>query len=246
MAVAANILPVILARADSARLPGKVLLPILDGSTLISSIIEQVNTLTALSQCIADAVVASTERPEDDKIEEFCLQQNTSLFRDSYFPLKRLCNLAQKNPGAWLWRLNADSPLILIPLIQHVVSILPKLENTKKLVTNLSNRSFPYGVSLEMYRADWLSGLDQPDFSALEIEHITPLCERLDKQNIYSVEASDLGLTAFDPTVRLTIDTQQDAEFFKALWQSSVFKNTEVGSAERINFAYNERNLYEI
>ena len=236
-----KILPVVLARADSNRLPGKVLSPILSGHSVIDYINTQVIALTKDIDGMAKPVIATSIRPVDDVIEHYGEENGISVYRGALSPMQRMCEVANSNGDTWLWRLNADSPLILFPLIKHVAARLNDIDKATLLITNLRKRTFPYGISLEMYYAEWLRELFNNKHTEEEKEHITPIYKRLNSNNICNIEANDLSIQDFDSSVRLTIDYEEDADFFGALWMHRAFDNTQAGSLERINMAYKER-----
>ncbi|WP_218417986.1 cytidylyltransferase domain-containing protein [Alteromonas lipotrueae] len=236
-----RILPVVFARADSSRLPGKVLSPILGSHSVIDCIITQVRALAYEESAIAEPVIATSTRSVDDSIARYGEGKGVQVYRGALSPMLRLCELASANVDAWLWRLNADSPLILFPLIKHIVSKLSDMDDATQLITNLNKRTFPYGISLEMYCSRWLREIVNSSHTEEEREHITPICKRLNNDNICNIEANDLSIPDFDSTVRLTIDYEEDADFFGSLWLHPVFDSTEVGSIERITMAYKER-----
>jgi spore coat polysaccharide biosynthesis protein SpsF (cytidylyltransferase family) len=156
-------------------------------------------------------------------------------------PLMRLRDIAANHSQGWLWRLNADSPLILQPLIEKAAGELAVINDEVQVMTNLAERSFPYGVSLEMFRAGMIIQIDLEKASPEEGEHLTPLMQRLPPQSIRGIVASDLGLADFDSSVRLTIDDAADAAFFGSLWDDPDFQSTRPGSVERVEYAYRRR-----
>lgn len=237
-----RILPVILARADSSRLPNKVMAAYLGGRSMLDCIVEQVQALGNEVAEVQEPVIATSLRSEDNAILDYGIANNVSVFRGSLFPMIRMSELAKDNVDTWLWRINADSPLILFPLIAHAVTTLKDKGDSIRVVTNLVNRTFPYGVSLEMYYSDWLCELLKLELLNEEKEHVTPILQRLPQPMIHGIETRDIGIDEFDSTVRLTIDNKNDADFFQSLWLQNNFSNTQVGSIARIKMAYGERN----
>ena len=236
-----KILPVIFARADSTRLPGKVLAPILAQQSVIQHLIEQVNILVKDIGEMDAPIIATTNRVEDNVIAHFAETQGVAVYRGDLLPTSRLCEVAHTNDATWLWRLNADSPMLLFPLIKEAVAMLRNSADTLKIVTNLIHRTFPYGVSLEMFCQKWLQSLYDEELNEEELEHITPIRKKLHGSVIGDIEANDIRIPNFNPSVRLTIDEQEDADFFNSLWRNNVFNALDIGSIERVTFAYKER-----
>lgn len=239
--MSSHIVPVILARFDSRRLPGKVLKPLLGGKTIIEEILEQVKFIVAQIPIVAPPVVATTDRSVDEPIVCVASAQDATVSIGHLLPLIRLQEIAMVNPEDWLWRLNADSPFILQQLVEWVAEKLPGLDDEVQVITNLVERSFPYGVTLEIFRADMIMGIDAQRAIPEELEHLTPIVRRLPPEGVRSVVADDLGCPSFDSAVRLTIDDAEDAAFFRSLWEDPGFQQTRPGSMERVEYAYQRR-----
>lgn len=235
------IVPVILARTDSSRLPGKVLKPLLAGRSVIEELILQLKDIASDVPCIAAPIVATTDRPEDESVVREASALGVKVHTGHVMPLMRLHEIAMSNPHGWLWRINADSPLILSPLIKKAAEIISVVDDDVQVISNLVERSFPYGVSLELYRASLISGISPEQATPEELEHLTPLLQQLKPREVYSVVAGDLALSSFDPTVRLTIDEEEDALFFSSLWDDIRFMAAQPGSLERVDYAYRRR-----
>lgn len=239
--VSAVIIPVIFARLDSRRLPGKVLEPLLDGKCIIDELLVQLGMLAKQVPCVAEPVIATTSRTVDEPVVHRARLKGITAITDHFAPLKRLRVIAATNPHCWLWRVNADSPLLLQPLIEYAAAQLSIVDDQVQVITNLVDRSFPYGVSLEMFRAAMINAINMDQATQEQLEHITPVTQQLLPSAIRGVTANDLGLSRFDPSVRLTIDDVTDAGFFRALWADPDFQRTRPGSVERVDYAYKRR-----
>ncbi|NWO06300.1 MAG: hypothetical protein HLX50_11565 [Alteromonadaceae bacterium] len=240
--MSSRIVPVIFARLDSRRLPGKVLEPLLGGKSIIEELLAQVAALVQKRAEFSPPIVATTDRAVDEPIVRAAAAMGVDVVRGDSLPLVRLAEVARLYPQDWLWRLNADSPLLLQALIEKAAAS-PALEDGTAMITNLIERSFPYGVSLEMYRADTILGIDTDKATAQEREHITPIVKNVPLGAVKNIVADDLGLSRFAPDVRLTVDTEEDAIFFRSLWKDSEFRGTHPGSVERVECAYRKRLL---
>lgn len=239
--MSAVIIPVIFARLDSRRLPGKVLEPLLDGKCIIDELLVQLGLIAEQVPGVTEPVIATTARAVDEPLVHKARLEGITAIADHFAPLKRLRAIAAANPHCWLWRVNADSPLLLQPLIEYAAAQLPMMDDQVQVITNLVDRSFPYGVSLEMFRAAMINGIDPDEATEEQLEHITPVTQQLPPSAIHGMTAHDLGLSRFDPSIRLTIDDAADAGFFRALWADPDFQRTRPGSVERVNYAHNRR-----
>lgn len=230
-----------LARLDSRRLPGKVLRPLLGEKTIIDALLGQLGSIVQRIPSVGAPVIATTDRLVDEPIVCAGSAWSVTVARGHLLPCLRLRDIACVHPEDWLWRLNADSPLILESLVEFAAKQLSTLDEGIQVITNLVERSFPYGVSLEMFRADMIMGIDAEAATSEELEHVTPIVQQLAPGRVRGIAANDLGLKPFDSRVRLTIDDAEDAEFFGLLWNDPAFQRTTPGSVERVEYAYRKR-----
>jgi len=237
-----RIVPVIFARLDSRRLPGKVLEPLLGGKSIVEELLVQLRDLRQRRTQFASPIIATTDRAVDEPIVRTAAAMDVSVLQGDSLPLMRLGEVSRLYPQDWLWRLNADSPLLLLNLIEKAVEVLAR-NNGIEAVTNLAERSFPYGVSLEMFRAGVIRNIDTEKVSPQACEHISPVLKDIPQEKIQNIVADDLGLPRFAADVRLTIDNVEDAEFFSSLWDDPKFRRTRPGSVERVEYAYRKRLL---
>ena len=201
----------------------------------------QLNLIASKVPCVANPVIATTSRVDDKPIVSWAQREGVDVIGGEFLPLERLQGVAAADSEAWLWRVNADSPLILQALIGRAAAELSAGGEHVQLITNLVERSFPYGVSLEMYRASMIAGINLAEATDEELEHITPIMQRLPPASIRAITAENLGLLNFNSAVRLTVDNEEDAVFFSSLWNDPYFQKTCPGSLERIDYAYRKR-----
>lgn len=104
----ANISVIIQARMTSSRLPGKVLLQIMD-RPLLSYQLERVRCIKS----IKDIVLATTINNDDDRFEKIAIQEGVKLYRGSeHDVLDRYYQAALKYGAVNVMRITADCPLI--------------------------------------------------------------------------------------------------------------------------------------
>jgi len=238
---AVRIVPLIFARLDSQRLPGKVVRPLLGGKSIIEELLVQLNRIASKVPGVANPVIATTSRVDDKPLVSLAHRKGVDVISGEILPLQRLQGVAAADSEAWLWRVNADSPLLLQALIARAAAELSDVGEHVQLITNLVERSFPYGVSLEMYRASMIAGINLAEATDEELEHITPVMQRLPPASIKAITAENLGLSNFNSAVRLTVDNEDDAVFFRSLWSDPYFQKTCPGSLERLDYAYRKR-----
>jgi spore coat polysaccharide biosynthesis protein SpsF len=186
---------------DSARLPGKALLPVA-GSPLALLVAERTARASALEGRV---VLATTTRRADDPLARAAEDAGVAVVRGPVDDVSLRALVAAESLG-WdaFARVNADSPLVDADLLDEAVAILTR--EGVDFVTNLVPRTYPYGVAAEVmrtaaYRA-WYANFDDADR-----EHVTRyLYRHLDSLRW----ASCSPCTPDQSRERLTIDTAED------------------------------------
>ena len=208
-----NTVLIIQARMQSSRLPGKVLLPLLDKPML-----EWVVTRAGKSQVVNTCMVATTNDPADDPIENWCNSKNVPVYRGSQFDvLDRYYHAALAAKADYIIRVTADCPLIDPKLIDELFAFYVK-EQADFAANRLPqpwHRTFPIGldteiVSMEMLETAWRSAEEK-----FEREHVMPWfydtpgrCKTVIMDN-----PEDFGMH------RWTVDTPEDYAMMKALFE---------------------------
>lgn len=159
-------------------------------------------------------VLATSNRPIDDDLEDYAFSNHLDVFRgDANNVADRIVKCSMAYEADYFLRLNGDSPFLDPALLSEGVS--KAREGNLDLITNLTGRTFPYGISLEVARVASLEKL-LTTLSDFEKEHATACLYR-----------SDAGLTVLevtsrdnlDPSSRLTVDTEQDLKVFSSLME---------------------------
>jgi len=194
---------------DSVRLPGKALADVGDVS-LIELVYARLSCVPAL-----DAIVLSTTaRPCDDPLAEAFKSAGGAVFRCSSDELEdvasRFIAAADFVGAEYALRVNGDSPFPIPALLFEGVELLASRPD---FVTNLMPRTYPYGVSVEWIRIDYLRSVLQR-LDARQREHFTRI--------FYEGEGSPkiLRLTPLNPSLanlRLTIDEASDLKIIRNL-----------------------------
>lgn len=197
---------IVIGRLDSSRLPGKVLTEVKQKPLL----------WYVLSRCqrvgFDKTIVATSDRPIDDPIAAYCQQEGVNLYRgDAADVAGRVLKCAQLYQLDYFARVNADSPFLDPPLLQQGCEIART--GAYDFVTNLHPRSFPYGVSVEIFRTTTFQAgyarMTTPD----EHEHVTKyFYDNIRAYRYYNIQG-EKDMSA----IRLTIDTPDDLERFHRL-----------------------------
>lgn len=138
----------IYARTSSTRLPGKALMPI-GGYKLIEIVI---NGLKKLKESPSVILLTSVES-SDDILENVAYENNIICFRgDLRDVAKRTVDAIKKYNINYFARVNGDCPVQKKELLEEGFDRIKKGEFD--LVTNIFPRSFPYGISVEILKAE--------------------------------------------------------------------------------------------
>ncbi len=158
---------IIQARMSSRRLPGKVLMEV-HGQPLLQYLLARVQRCRELDVI----VVATSTESSDDPIESFCDERDIACFRG---PLEnvaeRFREAAKRHELDVFVRLCADSPLLDPALVDEAVATYKS--GGANLVTNIMERTFPLGQSVEVISVPVFAEAVPQMSSADDREHVT-------------------------------------------------------------------------
>lgn len=194
---------IILSRYDSTRLPGKALRKIND-KTVLEYIIERL----AVKLPMDKIVIATSSLSSDDPIADFTAEQNINLFRGSKQNVaERFYKAAEQNCFDYAIRINGDNVFLDVNILEDVI----EAANTNQFdfITNVKDRTFPKGMSVECVRLSYFKELlptisKNPNFA----EHVTLYLYRNDVKGkhkyIYNEKYPDTA------GIQLALDTPDD------------------------------------
>lgn len=198
---------IIAARTDSTRLPAKVLAQI-NGLPLIGYVIKRANRISDLK----GLVLATTDRIVDDQLAEYAAFHGLSVYRGELDDVAlRLLNCAKKYEADYFLRLNGDSPFLDPELIKEGIGYCK--DGQADIITNLIDRTFPYGISVEIVKTIAFERAYK-NMSFEQREHVTQyLYENPDQFVFRTLRSSYPELSQ----ARLVVDTEKDMELFKRI-----------------------------
>lgn len=201
------------ARMSSGRFPGKMLHSVAN-RPLIDWVLDRV-TLAAGLECV---VLATSTEPSDDVLAEHVSNRGYRVFRgalDSVAGRFQAC--LREYPAEWMVRICGDSPLLDPGLITGLAShCRPEWD----LVTNVEQRTFPPGQSVEFINARAFAAIDTMSLSDQEREHLTQVYYM--NPGRYRI----LNVAATDPSWRgqsYVVDTEDDLAAIEPLLRSGEF-----------------------
>ena len=206
------IIVIIQARMGSSRLPGKVLKEI-NKVPILKLQIDRVRAAVRIDK----VVVATTTEISDDKIENFCMDNDIDCFRGSENDvLSRYYECAAKFKASVVVRLTADCTLCDPSLIDDVIDLYFKKDvdyaaNTVPPETSL----WPDGSDVEVFSFKALESAYIASTSIEEREHVTFFFWK-NKKNKYKI--AQLGNDNDWSQYRFTIDYPEDYQVVKLLF----------------------------
>lgn len=193
---------IIQARMGSSRLPGKILKVIHD-RTLLDHIIDRLKNLTEE----AVVVIATSNLPGDDAVEEFCREKGVLCFRGSESNvLSRYYECAKQYGFSDIVRLTADNPFVDVEEVGRLIAYHKECGN--EFTESFSQ--LPIGVGAEIFSFAALC----EDMEKASMPHHF---EHVDEYILENMEKFKTGILQVPeskhfPDVRLTVDTQADYE----------------------------------
>ena len=155
-------------RMGSTRLPGKVLREVSKGKSVLHYVINQLKYCKSFEKLI----IATSTLPEDDKIVQFCMDNNVNCFRgDSKNVLERHYKCAEKFSLSTIIRMPSDKPLLDPEVVDKAVKIFN--ENSYDYLTNFLPSTFPDGTEVEVLSFTSLKKSWERAILPSEKEHVT-------------------------------------------------------------------------
>lgn len=205
------ILGILQARMSSTRLPGKVMAPVL-GEPMIGRQVERLRRAERL-----DALaVATSDRPDDDPLAAYCESLGLPVYRGSLSDvLDRFHHAALAfGPASTIVRMTADCPLTDWTLVDRVIET--QVSGFDYASNTPPQRSFPHGLDVEAMRAEALAEAWREAADPYEREHVTPFLYRQPGRYRLGWVVSDDPA----PELRWTVDTPQDLEFVRYVYET--------------------------
>ena len=198
---------IIQARMGSERFPGKVLHRAA-GKPMLKYLLERLDHCTSLDA----KVVATSSDEQDTPLESQCRDWGVNCFRGD---LHNVARRFQQALDAYRFdafvRINGDSPLLDQRLVDRAVQLFR--EGKADMVTNVLERTFPRGQSVEVLGAEaYGRGQDlmrEPD----DFEHVT----RVFYKNAHQFRIVDFRSEPPRGTLHLAVDTPEQMRRFAAL-----------------------------
>lgn len=199
---------IIQARMGSTRLPGKVLLP-LNGRPVIEYVVRR----SAAAARVGRVVVATSELPEDDAIENWCRENGVPLVRGSSDDvLSRFLDAEKKFPCENIVRITADCPLVDPGIIDSMLTL--HNATAADYTSNVVPPTYPIGFDVEVIKANILKEIGEVAELKSHREHVTLYIR--ENQRKFKIFNLDSGID--NCAERLTLDRPEDYKALQALF----------------------------
>ncbi|MFB7141783.1 cytidylyltransferase domain-containing protein [Gottfriedia sp. NPDC056225] len=203
-----KVVAIIQARMGSTRLPGKVLLKVLN-KPLLAYQIERVKR----AKLIDEIIVATTTNELDLEIVNFCEFMSISCYRGSEDDvLSRYFEAASLYNADLIVRLTSDCPLIDPTIIDKVINEFILNMHHIDYASNTVQRSFPIGMDIEVMSFSLLKTINQLQLPESYREHVTPFIYRSQKYTIRQIVQK-----VNKSHIRLTVDTPEDFKLISTI-----------------------------
>jgi spore coat polysaccharide biosynthesis protein SpsF len=230
---------IVAARMTSTRLPGKILMD-LGGKPALVRLIERLRQ----SKYIHNIVIATTTNAEDDVVAVTAVEQDVQCFRGSEEDvLLRTLQAAQASDTEFIVQVTSDCPLIDAETIDSAISRM--LENPYlDYIGNHLVRTYPLGFSVEVFRTSTLAETATITNDPADREHVSLyMYEHPEAYRLSNVEAPYF---LRHPEYRLTLDTMDDYELIKRVFEQLYLQNPNFTLYDIIRYLENNPELTRV
>ncbi len=233
-----RVLAIVQARMGSMRLPGKMLMPIVDDKVALELMLERVSRAKTLDRI----VVATTTSSIDDRIVYLCERLGYEHFRGSEDDVldRYYRTVLAFGPAQAIVRLTGDCPLHDPAVIDEVVNCF--LDSEYEYVSNINPPTYPNGLDVEVLSFSVLERVWREAKLEFEREHVTVYVRN--HLDIFKVSNVQYKRDLSDK--RWTLDYREDYEFIKHTYKELYKKNPLFGTEEILDLLAKHPELEEI
>ena len=206
-----NIVCTIQARIRSIRLPGKVMLPIM-GRPMLELMIERLRRVKQINA----VVVATTTDRSCDIIETLASRLGVGCYRGSEEDvLDRVLQASRAAQADLIVETTGDCPVIDPEVIDRVLDTF--LASQADYCSNILERTYPRGMDVQVFPLAVLEQVATLTHDPVDHEHVSLYIYRHPERFRLLNVSSDLSPEAAQ--LRLTVDTQDDFELIKRIYE---------------------------
>lgn len=204
---------IIVARAASTRLPGKMTLPF-GRSTVVETVVER------MRECrkVADFIFATSTSPQDDVFAPLMEAAGLPMVRGSENDVvaRMMAALDALSPAPDIVvRVCADNPMVMPAIVDDAIDLL--VRTGADLVTPFEFNTLPFGYGMVVMTAECLRRIDRESTEPVHREHVENFCfDNPDRFRIaYQVAPAGCAM----PRLGLSLDHLEDYYRLRHAWE---------------------------
>ncbi len=222
-----KIVATIEARMTSSRLPKKVLLD-LCGKPSLQHIVERLKR----SKYIDDVVVATTINETDTPIIDLCEKINCNYFRGSEEDvLLRVLDAAKSVDADIIVEITGDCPVIDWRHADYLIEQF--FTEDYDYASNIIQRTFPRGFDTQVFPVSVLDKVNDLTKVLSDHEHVSLFIYR--HPEIFRLYNWIAPTDLFHPEFEITLDTQEDYQLIKSIYEELYHKNNDFDCGDVVN-----------
>jgi spore coat polysaccharide biosynthesis protein SpsF len=206
-----RIIATVEARMGSTRLPGKTLMILPTGETLLDLVVSRLRRIPS----VHEVWVATSLAPQDDQIQDHCRKAGIACHRGSEEDvLDRVCGALRAASGDMVVQAGGDGPYVQPPLVEELINRFRT--GRWDFVCSDMRLTYPLGVYGHVLAADTLHRLNaRKDLTEADrVDVVRAIFEHPETYRILSLTAPERFRR---PDLRLTIDHPQDMALLHAI-----------------------------
>jgi len=199
------------ARLGSSRFPGKVLADV-NGQPALTRLVRRLTLCNTLD----DIVLATTDSPGDDALEQWAKGENVTCYRGSEDDvLRRVVAAHRLVRSEIVVEITGDSVLQDPEILDMGVATF--LANRCDVVTNVKQLSFPMGIDIQVFPLRLLEHVEQAVYDPAVREHVSLyFYENPDQYEIIHLVAPPMWR---HPEYRFQLDYHEDHQFINEVYR---------------------------
>jgi spore coat polysaccharide biosynthesis protein SpsF len=231
-----KIVATIEARMTSSRLPGKVMLNVLN-KPILSYLVDRLKTISLIDEI----VLATTSNKSDDILEVFANKNKIKCFRGSENNvLERVINAGLEVNADLIVEVTGDCPILDPLIVDQTIRVF--LNNNVDYVSNNHIRSYPDGMDVQVFKLQTLIQSSKLTNDKLDQEHVTLFIRN--HPELYSKINLVAPQNLHWPDLGLTLDEESDYILLKTIIEN--FNGLNFTCSEVIDFIKRNPYLLEI
>jgi len=204
-----KIVATIEARMTSSRLPGKVLMDVLD-KPILHYLVSRLKRV----QLLDEIVLATTTNSTDNSLVEFANNENIKCYRGSEDDvMARVVGAAESVDADLIVEITGDCPIIDPNIIEQAIQTY--INNNADYVSNAHVRSYPDGMDVQVFSLNVLKKSLNMTNDSLDHEHVTLYIRNHPK--LFSHLNFVAPKKLWWPELGLTLDERSDFELLKKI-----------------------------